>query len=85
MGTPTPATNAWHFLTSKYEAIDIRLQLQLQEQLLGLRLDNGKVDKYCLLKARELRDRMITAQLPVTSSHFNGYLLHGLPDSWESF
>ena len=84
VGTPTPATNAWHFLTSKYEAIDIRLQLQLQEQLLGLRLDNGKADKY-LSKARELRDRMITAQLPVTSSHFNGYLLHGLPDSWESF
>ena len=28
---------------------------------------------------------MITAQLPVTSSHFNGYLLHGPRDSWESF
>ena len=28
---------------------------------------------------------MITAQLPVTSYHFNGYLLHGLPELWESF
>ena len=66
-GTLIPATYARHFLTLKHEAIDIHFQLQIQEQLLSFRLDDGKAEKH-LSKDLELCDHKITAQVLVTSS-----------------
>ena len=82
--TSCPAIAAWHHLGAKYEAVDVRLQFQLQEQLANLHLIPGKADRF-ITTARELRDRLMASQCQITTIQFNGYLLKGLPDSWDSF
>ena len=67
-----------------HESIDVRLQLQLKDQIQSLHKIEGKAEKY-LATAKNLWDRMITSQLPLHPIHYFAYLIRGFPDKWESF